>query len=184
MSRAVRLVGHGVAIAPPDVCRRDFLPAAPGPGLASSRLSVARPCWHLNRHSPRIFALPSIFCDWVALGWTCVAASGPDSDLMQQLRDYWAALPEDPGPGAMREMLYHPGMLRKLRKGFDVLFPPASHLRERSPTRSITALRLKHIYKMLTGVSGDLFRGPGLNRMPSISLKRDVYRRRAERRRG
>ena len=118
------------------------------------------------------------------LGWTCVAASGPDSDLMQQLRDYWAALPEDPGPGAMREMLYHPGMLRKLRKGFDVLFPPASHLRERSPTRSITALRLTHIYKMLTGVSGDLFRGPGLNRMPSISLKRDVYRRRAERRRG
>ena len=41
VSRAVKLVGHGVAIARPDVCGRDFLPAASGAGLASSRLSVA-----------------------------------------------------------------------------------------------------------------------------------------------
>jgi len=114
-----------------------------------------------------------------SLGWTGTGDE-TESDLKQQLWDFWAGLPDDPGPGAMREILYHPDVLPKIRKGFGVLFPPAAHLRQRSSTGSIPALRAQHFYTMVSGVMGDLLRGPGLNRQPTISLKREVYRRRAE----
>ncbi len=119
------------------------------------------------------------------LGWTGGWTGTGDeieSDLRQQLWDFWEGLPDDPGPGAMREMLYHPGVAAKLRKGLEVLFPPTAHLRQRSATDSVTALRAQHFYKMVSGVVTDLLRGPGLNRQPTISLKRDVYRRRSGRR--
>lgn len=116
-----------------------------------------------------------------SLGWTG-ASDQTDCDLTRQLSEFWAGLPDDPGPGAMREMLYHPGVLRKIRKGFGVLFPPAAHLRQQSSRRFIPALRAQHFCKMVSGVMGDLLRGAGLNRQPTISLKQDVYRRRTGRR--